>query len=146
MTSVSSGAEHPELQPGPCPEGKEQAGKELTDVRRHPRVLLQPHNNAEIYKVIQPHKENESHDFIPRLALARFIAKYPVFIDDEKQYMRANTRYRYSEPRLVMKNVVSDSVADVRSPKQNVPRNLQFYKLPGILQQRFFCFGLHLHA
>lgn len=140
---MSSAAEHPKLESRPRPERKEESGDELTDVRCNSKVLLEPNDDTEIYKVIQPHKQDEFNNLIRCLSLAGFIAKHPVFVDDKKQNVGANARNGDSKPRCRVEDIVSDSIADIRPPKQDISRNLQLDKLPDSSPERLFCLRFH---
>jgi len=98
VTSVSSRKKHPEFESCPCPEGKEEPGEELSDIRRNPEVVLQSHDNTEIYEVVQPHKDYESNYFIVCLSLACFVTEHPVTVNDKEQEVGTNARDSYSEP------------------------------------------------
>lgn len=98
VAGVSSAPEYPELQPRPRPERKEQTGNKLPNVRRDAKVCVESHDDTEVYKIVQPHKENKTNNLICCLAFASFITKDPVAVDDKEEDVREDAWHGERQP------------------------------------------------
>lgn len=84
--------EYPVFQPDEVPGCKENRCHDLPDIRRQIEVMAQACDDPQVDEIIHAHKDHKPGNLAARLALASFVVEYPLFIHDEKQRMRQDTR------------------------------------------------------